>query len=194
MGHSPFDLSHEADTTPSASKTTRLRPPSKSGLARGAYYYGLGISLTGILPGINAEYGITFAELGLELKAAAQFVVGRGLSTVVSGAWEGENKGADAEVSLSPMGVQLKLGCGIYHFCFWTLINQRHDRFAYLTHRMELPILVSHDNDTEVAFWTTLVPTTVLALTYHFILRPMEHKRRMEYVTFAPAVLRRCSS
>ena len=105
----PFDLSHEADTPSSVSGMTRLRPPSSSGLSRGQYYYGFGVSLDGVIPGLNAEYGITFAELGVQLKAAVQAGIA-GVATVLSAAWEGHNKGADAEVSLHPLGVQLKLG------------------------------------------------------------------------------------
>ncbi|TCD67798.1 hypothetical protein EIP91_011926 [Steccherinum ochraceum] len=158
----PFDFTQEADR-PSSASGEPSRAPSRSGLSRGAYFYNCGLSFNGPIPGCNAEYGIAFAELGVQLKTALQLAIGAGLTVVLGAAWSREDRGADAEVSFGSMGVQLKLG------------------FDYIGHRLELPVVISHEDDVEVAFWTTLVPTTVFTLAYHFILRPLERKRRIEF-------------
>ncbi|THH30988.1 hypothetical protein EUX98_g3177 [Antrodiella citrinella] len=168
----PFSFTAETDRP--AKAISDVQPPSRTGLTRGVYYYSVGAFL-GNLPGINMEYGITFTEVGLQLKAAVEVGL-TGLSSILTAAWNGDNKGADAEVSLSTMGVQLKLG------------------FVYLNHRMELPMIVSHEYDLNVAFWTILVPTTTLAIAYNLVLRPLEHKRRMEFFRQARRELRNAQS
>lgn len=54
--------------------------------------------------------------------------------------------------------------------------------FSYLYQRFQIPITLSHDYDPDLAFWTALLPTTAFVLGYHFLLKPQNRKRRLEYV------------
>lgn len=180
----PFDLTREADIPLSASRRLQAYPPSKSGLARGVTYRSLGVSLDGVFPKLSAEYGVTFAELGVRLTAVTRAGLG-GLDTGLLASWAGDDKAADAEISVNSLGVQLKLGFVFLLVLphFWDSADQDPPRFVYLSHRLELPLVLSHEANLKVAMWTTLLPTTALVLVYGFVLRPLERKRRMEYVT-----------
>lgn len=55
-------------------------------------------------------------------------------------------------------------------------------RITYYNQVIQVPIVLSDGYDTAVAFWTTVVPSTSVALAYYFILRPRQRQRRIEYV------------
>lgn len=85
-----------------------LRPPSKSGLSIGVGYWRFGATIVGVMPGLNGELGITFPELGVQLKSALQLGL-VGLSAVLGVGWNGSGQSASADVELSQAGVVLKL-------------------------------------------------------------------------------------
>ena len=58
-------------------------------------------------------------------------------------------------------------------------------RIAYYNQIIQLPIVLSNSYDTTVAFWTTVIPSTSVALAYYFILRPRQRQRRIEYVGYS---------
>ncbi len=104
-----FDRTLEADIPTKVTASERLlRPPSRSGLAIGVGYWRFGATLAGLLPGLNGEIGITFPELGVQLKSVLQLGL-MGLSTVVGVVWNGEGRSAGADVELSQAGVVLRL-------------------------------------------------------------------------------------
>ena len=49
---------------------------------------------------------------------------------------------------------------------------------TYYNQRFYLPIILSTERDEATAFWTLVVPATVLTLTHHFILKPRRRKAR----------------
>lgn len=49
-----------------------------------------------------------------------------------------------------------------------------------MNQRLFLPIVLSHEYNDTLAFWTTLVPSTALVLAYYFAFVPLRRKRRME--------------
>ena len=53
---------------------------------------------------------------------------------------------------------------------------------VYYNQVIHLPIVVSAGFNSVAAFWTTLAPSTALVLAYHFVLRPRQVRRRIEYV------------
>ncbi|KAH8101824.1 DnaJ-domain-containing protein [Cristinia sonorae] len=170
-----FDFAPENDVQVKASMNPQIIPPSRSGLARGEYYYSVGAALNGVFIGLTAECGVSFTELGLHLKT--MLLAGlEGVNEAFVFGWAKDGKGVDAEISLGSQGVQLKLG------------------FVHLNYHMEVPITLSHEHDPKVAFWTVLLPMTTVALAYHFVLRPLEHKRRMEFFRQAKRELRDASS
>lgn len=46
---------------------------------------------------------------------------------------------------------------------------------------LSLPIILSHEHNENLGFWTAILPSTALALLYYFRLRP---RRRIQRVMF----------
>ena len=51
---------------------------------------------------------------------------------------------------------------------------------TYYNQRFYLPIIFAVGYDDVAAFWTVVVPSTVLVLTHHFILKPRRRKARIQ--------------
>lgn len=77
-------------------------------MAIGVGYWRIGTSLAGLLLALNAEAGVRFAELGVQIKGVLQLSLG-GWGTVLGIAWNGEGKSASADVEVGSSGVLLKL-------------------------------------------------------------------------------------
>ncbi|KAJ3492248.1 hypothetical protein NLI96_g92 [Meripilus lineatus] len=114
-----FDRTLEADIPMKVTASEGLlRPPSKSGLSIGVGYWRFGATIVGVMPGLNGELGITFPELGVQLKSALQLGL-VGLSAVLGVGWNGSGQSASADVELSQAGVVLKLDDTL---AFWTTL------------------------------------------------------------------------
>jgi hypothetical protein len=55
----------------------------------------------------------------------------------------------------------------------------------YYNQIIQVPITLSDSFDGSVAFWTTVVPSAFVTLTYCFLLRPRQQRRRMECVGYS---------
>ena len=104
-----FDRTLEADVPSKVPASERLlRPPSRSGLAIGVGYWRFGATIAGLLQGLSGEIGITFPELGVQLKSLLTLGF-MGLSAVFGVSWNGQGRSAGADVELSQTGVVLRL-------------------------------------------------------------------------------------
>ncbi|KDQ60178.1 hypothetical protein JAAARDRAFT_205188 [Jaapia argillacea MUCL 33604] len=158
----PFDLTSSRtfdDDDSDAHSHTRL---FYSPLAKGMTYWSYGATVAGLATGLRGEWGVTFAELAVQLKMGLELGFG-GLSCLLTGTWSGEE---DSEVSTS-------VGLG-QNGVFFRL------DLAYLGQRLSVPVTLSTDYDGRLALWTAVLPSTAFVLGYQFILKPMTRKKRID--------------
>lgn len=81
-------------------------------LVKGTSFYSLGISLSGLMSGIQSEFGIMFSRLALDLRIGGTLGV-LGLTYWISGAWNSSNQrtGVDVNINSSAEGVALTIKC-----------------------------------------------------------------------------------
>ena len=79
-------------------------------LVKGTSFYSLGVSLSGLMSGIQSEFGIMFSRLALDLRIGGTLGVS-GLTYWISGAWNSSDQrtGVDANVNSSAQGVALTI-------------------------------------------------------------------------------------
>ncbi len=53
---------------------------------------------------------------------------------------------------------------------------------SYHGQALSLPIILSHEHNEALGFWTAVLPCTALGLFYYFDLRPRRRKERIESV------------
>ncbi|KAF8345363.1 hypothetical protein F5887DRAFT_1158884 [Amanita rubescens] len=142
------------------------KPPSISGFARGKFLRSIGIAFDTFLPKFVAGMGVVLTELALEVKFT--FELGfEGLSLVFSGSWSNDSAEITAQTVLTPMAVFLQL------------------EFAYLEQRLSLPIRLSQHHSPFIALWTVVLPSTAIAIGYHFILKPRRRAARLAHIRAA---------
>ncbi|KAI0938578.1 hypothetical protein AcV5_000221 [Taiwanofungus camphoratus] len=175
-----FTLSsaHLFDHTPEASIPVNLaqgnpiqRPPSPSGLSIGTSFWNVAFTMAGPLSTVGGEWGVNFAEVDVQVKTVLQWSLD-GANWLFSGEWRREDSSMGASVGVGMQGVVLKFD------------------MSYLGQQLSLPITLSHDCDTRLAFWTTVVPSTALVTAYWFILRPRRLRQRIEFFRKARRVLK----
>ncbi|CAL1708852.1 unnamed protein product [Somion occarium] len=161
----PFDLSAEADELSHATLSERsLHLPSRSGLV-GERYWRVGMGIRGALPSLNAQYVLNFSELNIQLRNLVELGL-LGVAVVVGAGWTSEDTSSNvsADVELSAGGVALELN------------------FSYLHQHFHMPIALSHEYDPALAFWTALMPSTAFVLAYHFVFKPRNRRRRLDFL------------
>ncbi|TFY53464.1 hypothetical protein EVJ58_g9439 [Rhodofomes roseus] len=158
-----FDHTPEANVPPAfLGASPPLRPPSKSGLAMGSTYWELQFSLASLWSGINAEWGVVLAEIGLRLKTGIQLGMA-GLSWSFGGEWRRGENSVGSSVACNLGGVTFKFD------------------MSYLGQALTLPIVLSHDREPGLALWTTAMPSAALVLTYILVLRPRHRRERLRF-------------
>ncbi|RDX54743.1 DnaJ-domain-containing protein [Lentinus brumalis] len=140
-----------------------VRAPSSSGLALYSSDWQIGFDLAGISSGLSGRYGITLLELGVHLQTVLRLGL-TGLTWLVGGEWRGPNAAVGANVSVNPDSVVLRLDA------------------SYHGQALSLPIILSHEHNEALGFWTAVLPCTALGLFYYFDLRPRRRKERIEYL------------
>jgi hypothetical protein len=110
LSPSPFDLS-ERPAPPSASNTGTHPHTlgSPSGLSTGSTYSSYGVVLAGLNTGLNAEWGLTFSEISVQLKLGLEYLLISGLGISFTGAWSRGRNEIATSVDLSQLGVALKI-------------------------------------------------------------------------------------
>ncbi|KAI0340380.1 DnaJ-domain-containing protein [Trametopsis cervina] len=157
------------------------RAPSLHGLTSWRTQWTTGVQLQGPLPSLFAAYAVSFGELGLRLFSGLDLGF-KPPSINFGAAWsasEDEQSGPmslSAQVSMSLTEISLKL------------------KMIYYNQIIQVPITLSNGFDSTIAFWTTVVPSTSVALSYYFLLRPRQRKRRMEFFRQARRDLREATS
>ncbi|KAH9923298.1 DnaJ-domain-containing protein [Amylocystis lapponica] len=139
-----------------------MRPPSRSGLAVGASFWNVSTTLAGPMTGLSGEWGVDFAELGVQLKIMLQLGI-TGWSWMVGSEWRRQDNSVGTSVGLGAQGVVFRLD------------------LAYLGQQLSLPITLSYQRDPALALWTAVLPSTALVLTYQFILKPRRRRQRSEF-------------
>ncbi|KAI0711382.1 DnaJ-domain-containing protein [Earliella scabrosa] len=148
-----------------------LRAPSSSGLALYSSDWQIGFDLAGVSTGVNARYGITLLELGVHLQTVVRLGLA-GLTWLVGGEWRGNNGALGANVSVNADGVVLRVDA------------------AYHGQTLCLPIILSHEHNESLGFWTAVLPSAALALFYYMELRPRRRRQRIQYLQEARRQLR----
>ncbi|TBU31392.1 DnaJ-domain-containing protein [Dichomitus squalens] len=148
-----------------------FRAPSSSGLALYSSDWQLGFDLAGLGSGLNGRYGITFLELGVTFQTVLRLGFA-GFTWLAGGDWRGNNAAIGANVSVNSDGVVVRVDA------------------TYHGQTLTLPIILSHEHNQSVGLWAAVLPSTVLALVYHFRLRPRHRKQRLTYLQQARQQLR----
>ncbi|KAJ3556184.1 hypothetical protein NM688_g2166 [Phlebia brevispora] len=172
-----FDLAREDDEDTEQHVESRL--PSRTGLEAGIAFWDIGVELDGLLPALVGQLGLHFQESGIRVKTGLNL----GLVTrkiTLGAAWSGETAAGSnnigVDVGVGTDGVVLNLD------------------MTYFNQRFYLPIVIALDLDEKAAFWTTVIPTVVLVLSHHFILKPRRRKARIEFFRQARRELREAKS
>jgi DnaJ family protein C protein 11 len=63
-------------------------------------------------------------------------------------------------------------------------------RLSYLRQKWTLPIVLSPENNETLAFYSIIIPSTALALGYHFVLKPRRRAQRATYFDAARRTLK----
>ncbi|KAH9926752.1 uncharacterized protein B0H18DRAFT_1005428 [Fomitopsis serialis] len=134
------------DHTPEAS----FRQPSLA-----PHLLGSTISLANLWSGINAEWGVVLAEIGLRVKTGMQLGM-TGLSWSFGGEWRKAGNSIGSSVACNLGGVTFKLDV------------------SYLGQASLSP-------STRAGLWTTAAPSAALVLTYIFVLRPRHRRERLRF-------------
>ncbi|KIJ61429.1 hypothetical protein HYDPIDRAFT_31300 [Hydnomerulius pinastri MD-312] len=161
----PFDLTSPEDfvhTGDRANYYSNNRPGSTTGFAAGVQTWSYGLVLSGIDSCITTEFSVSFVELALRLKASVEVGL-RGAAYFLSAKWSGEKSAFSTGVGVGNKGVMLRF------------------ELSYLQQKWMLPITLSPDNDQSLALYTVVLPSTALALGYHFILKPRRRTQRAKY-------------
>ncbi|KAM5532138.1 hypothetical protein V8D89_014163 [Ganoderma adspersum] len=140
-----------------------FRAPSSSGLALYSSDWQIGLDLAGFGSGLNGRYGVTFLELGVTFHTVVRLGLA-GLTWLVGGEWRNDNSSMGANVSVNHDGVVLRIDA-MYH-----------------GQTLSLPIILSHEHNENLGFWTAILPSTALALLYYFRLRPRRRIQRVMYL------------
>ncbi|KAF9787857.1 hypothetical protein BJ322DRAFT_1105899 [Thelephora terrestris] len=133
-------------------------------LAKGTSFYSLGVSLSGLMSGIQSEFGVVFNKLALDMRIGGVYGF-LGLSYWIAGAWTSSDQRAavGANINSSTEGVALTID------------------LRYQGQSLRLPIVLSTDPEPQLAFYTSIVPTIALLLGYHLVYEPRQHRRRVAY-------------
>ncbi|KAH7915054.1 hypothetical protein BJ138DRAFT_1055601 [Hygrophoropsis aurantiaca] len=137
-------------------------PGSLSGFGIGVHSWSYGLAIAGIQSCLNAEWGVYFVELALQLKARVEFGFA-GYAYTLTAAWENKHSAIASVIGLGTQGVFMEI------------------KLKYLHQKLVLPISLSHEQDEALALCTVILPSTVLVLGYHFILKPHRRRQRAEY-------------
>ncbi|KAH7882365.1 hypothetical protein F5I97DRAFT_1931555 [Phlebopus sp. FC_14] len=170
----PFDLTSPEDyahTGPRADYNLNNGPGSTSGFAAGVRTWSYGLTLSGLDSCIKTEFSIFFIELAVRLKASIEVSL-RGAAYFLTAKWTGERTAVATSVGVGNRGVLLRF------------------ELSYLQQKWILPITLSPDNDHNLALYTVMVPSTALALGYHFILKPRRRAQRARYFEHARRALK----
>ncbi|KAH9962184.1 hypothetical protein BC827DRAFT_232105 [Russula dissimulans] len=136
---------------------TPIKLGSLTGFGTGVRQWSCGITLAGLGTSLKAEWGLVFPELAAQASLAMQLSVA-GPGWVATGIWGDEHTGITTMVGLNAAGVELTL-----------------------KYRLVLPIVLSDNRDTTLAFLAAALPSAVFALAYHLILKPRRRKQRAEF-------------
>ncbi|KAF9239280.1 hypothetical protein BU15DRAFT_62044 [Melanogaster broomeanus] len=162
----PFDLTSLEDFTHTgANFSPDGRPGSTTGFATGQQAWAYGLVLSGLRSCITTEYSVFFEELALRLKASVEISL-TGAVYLLTAKWSGDNSAFSTSVGVGNRGVIMRF------------------ELSYLQQKWMLPVTLSPDNDEVLALYTALIPSTALALGYHFFLKPRRRAQRARYGEF----------
>ncbi|KAG6334910.1 hypothetical protein ID866_4181 [Astraeus odoratus] len=154
-----FDFGSVDDYVDATERAIFSGPGSISGFGTGVRTWSYGLTLAGLNSCIKAEFSLFFHELSLRLKASAELGL-RKIAYIVSAKWIGQRSAFGTGVGLSTEGVILRF------------------QLTYLEQKWTLPITLTSEYDPSVALYTILIPSTVLVVGYHFVLKPRRRAQR----------------
>jgi hypothetical protein len=153
-------------------------PPSSSGLNIGTTHKSFGLTFESVLPKLVGEWGVTFSELALQLKLGLECGFS-GIQYVCSGSWSNDTTQISASTVLSPMGIVVQLELVDSFYCQDKILSHVPPSATHMEQRASFPIVISLEYDVSLAFWTVLVPSTVLLLGHQFIIKPRRRRKRL---------------
>jgi DnaJ family protein C protein 11 len=140
---------------------------SDYGFGSGAHFWTCGLVMGPMGPTLRSEWGITFTEIAIQLKTSLQYGLATGLAWLWTSSWADDDTQLISNISLSAGGVVLYL------------------EFVHLEQRLSLPITLASDYDPSIALWTSIVPSTALALIYRFVIQPKRRRQRLDRIRAA---------
>lgn len=147
------------------------KPGSVSGFGVGLWAWSCGFQLSGINSCIKTEWTIWFFELSLRFKAGLEIGFRR-LAYLVTGTWTNANAAISTSFGVSTEGLIMRF------------------ELEYLHQKWILPITLSTVRNQTLEFFSAVVPSTVLLLGYHFVLKPRRQLQRTLYFRKAERLLK----
>ncbi|KAG6379727.1 hypothetical protein JVT61DRAFT_10261 [Boletus reticuloceps] len=161
----PFDLTSPEEYTPAPGADEPMfdnGPGSITGFGAGVGSWSYGLVLHGLESCFTVNYSVFLHELALRLKAGVEIGF-PGAAYSISAKWSGKRTAFST-------------------YC-WS-------RLSYLRQKWTLPIVLSPENNETLALYSIIIPSTALALGYHFILKPRRRAQRATYFDAARRALK----
>ncbi|KAN0085953.1 protein of unknown function (DUF3395) domain containing protein [Tylopilus felleus] len=167
----PFDVTLPEDymQTPDPSEPMFDNGPgSITGFGAGIGSWSSGLVLHGLESCFTVNYSVFLHELALRLKAGVEIGL-PGAAYSISAKWSGKRSAFSTTAGVGNWGVFVRL------------------ELSYLRQKWTLPIVLSPENNGTLALYSIIIPSTALALGYHFVLKP---RRRVQRATYFDAARR----
>lgn len=147
------------------------KPGSASGFGVGLRAWSCGLQLSGLNSCIRTEWSIWFFELSLRLKAGLEIGF-RQMAYLVTATWTNTNAAISTSFGVSTKGLIMRF------------------ELEYLHQKWILPITLSTVRNQTLEFFSAVLPSTVLLLGYHFVLKPRRQLQRTLYFRKAERLLK----
>ncbi|KAF8136952.1 hypothetical protein EV363DRAFT_1394542 [Boletus edulis] len=170
----PFDLTSPEEYTPAPDAGEPMfdnGPGSITGFGAGVGSWSSGLVLHGLESCYTVNYSVFLHELALRLKAGVEIGFA-GAAYSISAKWSGKRTAFSTTAGVGNWGVFVRL------------------ELSYLRQKWMLPIVLSPENNETLALYSIIIPSTALALGYHFILKPRRRAQRATYFDAARRALK----
>ncbi|KAI0030357.1 hypothetical protein K488DRAFT_87852 [Vararia minispora EC-137] len=140
----------------------RDQAASESG-SRAVLVRRFGLMLQGLVPALRAGCDLVFPKFLTEVNLDLQFGLLFGPVGVLTGSWGDRVNGVTTSVSLNAAGVAFTMD------------------MCYLGQRLSIPVTLTEYFDPAVAAFAAALPATASTLAYHFVVKPLNRKKRAQF-------------
>ncbi|KAI9460806.1 hypothetical protein HD554DRAFT_2176484 [Boletus coccyginus] len=170
----PFDLTSPEEYTHGPDHAEPMfdnGPGSITGFGAGVGSWSYGMVLHGLESCFTVNYSVFLHELALRLKAGVEIGL-PGAAYSISAKWSGKRSAFSTTAGVGNWGMFVRL------------------ELSYLQQRWMLPIVLSPEKNETLALYSIIIPSSALALGYHFILKPRRRAQRATYFDAARRALK----